>query len=112
MGDEFFPTEWKFPFEESEKLKNSHYIGQRLYIRSNEDLQQRASICIYVENNWIVIKYTESQSPKPVTVESSISLQSNDTNLSNSILPQMNAENVYKNMEKLHVIKDLSRITK
>merc|ERR1712232_1450071 len=33
--DDFFPKEWKFPLEDAETFKNAHYIGQRLFIRSN-----------------------------------------------------------------------------
>ena len=58
--DEYFPKEWTFPMEDAEKMKNSHYVGQKLMI-TNKYLHQTISKCIYIENNWIVIQYLIDQ---------------------------------------------------
>eukprot|EP01084_Bolivina_argentea_P272298 463599_1 len=86
IDDDFFPSEWTFPRSDTEKIKNNYYINQKLLIRSNT-MQQIPSIVIYIENNWIITEYKTK-------------------------VPNTDNNNTYDNIEKLHVIKDMNRISK
>ena len=115
QDDDFFPLSWKFPTDDAEKIKNAHYVGQKLMI-TNKFLHPTPSKCIYIENNWIVIEYLIKENNEnlnalniPMSQLTELSL----SNQSNSILPSpTNHANIHKNKEKLHVIKDQARIQK
>ena len=107
---EYFPSTWKFAVIENEKVKNPYYVGQRLLI-TNKYLHAMPSKCIYVENNWIVIRYDKKEViPASISNVNELSL-SNDSNNS-TLSTSVNVMKVYKNMEKLHVNKDKARIQK
>lgn len=61
-NDDFFPSDWTFPVENDEILKNRYYVGQRLIITQkgigNHATTPRAIAgrVVYVENNWIVVQ--------------------------------------------------------
>merc|ERR1719495_2392015 len=89
-------------------MGNTHYVGQPLLIKDRL-LNEKPARCVYVENNWIVIRYqNKSDAPSPNSEQNA--LREEPDNVDSAAEDEQ--VKVFQDMERLHVVTDALRVSK